>query len=225
MTETMSTIQTDFDRIALLSSDGCDHNNHYHQFLLCHMPSPCREALEIGCGTGALTRQLAKRSNRVLALDLSPNMIRAARERSQEFSNIDFQEADVTAWDFPLERFDCIATVATLHHLPTREMFAKMKGALKVGGCLLVLDLFQAEGLIDLMTNALAIPFNVALRLAREGRLRAPREVRDAWSEHGKHDVYLTMEEVREVCREILPGAEVRKHLLWRYSIVWKKIA
>ena len=225
MAESMSDVRADFDRIALLSGEEWGHNGHYHDFLARHIPVPCREALDIGCGTGAFSRLLAKSSSSVLALDLSPNMIGLARERSAQFPNIDFRVADVTALELPAERFDCVATVATLHHLPTAEVLLKLKGALKPGGVLLVLDLFQAEGLSDAFMSALAVPLSLGLRLVRRGRLRPPREVRRAWDEHGRHDTYLTLTQVREVCAEVLPGALVTRHLLWRYSVVWKRPA
>ena len=88
-------IQAYFDKLALLSSEGCNHNSHYHRFLLKKVPSNCRNALEIGCGTGAFARLLAHRVEHVLALDLSPQMIRLAHERSASYANIDFQVADV----------------------------------------------------------------------------------------------------------------------------------
>ncbi|MFL6254088.1 MAG: class I SAM-dependent methyltransferase [Pyrinomonadaceae bacterium] len=225
MAEAMSNVRADFDRIALLPSTEWNHNSHYHNFLLRHIPTPCREALEIGCGTGAFSRRLANASDRVLALDLSPNMIRVARERSAQFSNIDFRVADVLEIEIPAEKFDCIATITTLHHLPLATVLPKIKSALKTGGVLLVLDLFQADGLFDAVRSALAMPLSVGLRLSRQGRLRPPREVRRAWAEHGRHDSYLTLAQVREVCAEMLPGAEVTQHLLWRYSVVWKKVA
>jgi ubiquinone/menaquinone biosynthesis C-methylase UbiE len=216
-------IQADFDRIALLSADAWNHNNHYHGLLLKHVPSPCAEALDIGCGTGSFSRLLAQRSDRVLALDLSPQMIRIARERSRPYTNIDFRVADVMAWQFPLERFDCIASIATLHHLPFRQTLVNMKRSLKAGGALLILDLFQGEGLFDWLASAIALPVHVALRLVKRGRLREPAEVRAAWDEHGRHDSYLTLSEIRKMCADILPSASVARHLLWRYSLVWKK--
>lgn len=225
MTESVSTIQADFDRIAPLSSDGWNHNSHYHNFLLKNLPPHCRKTLEIGCGTGAFARLLARRSERVLALDLSPEMIRIASARSEKFTNIDFQVADVMSRELPLEQFDCIATIATLHHMPLAEMLSKIKDALKAGGVLLALDLFQPAGLFDTMADALALPVSCGLRLIRNGRLRVPRAVRDAFAEHERHDSYLTLAQVRQLCAAILPGAKVRKHLLWRYSIVWKKPA
>jgi len=217
-----SRIRADFDRIALLSGNDWNHNNYYHDFLLRQLPPHCTDALEIGCGTGAFSRLLASRSDRVLALDLSPQMIRVAKDHLKQYSNIDFQVADAMTWEFPIEQFDCVASIATLHHLPTEKMLCKMKETLKINGTLIILDLFQAEGLSDVLTSALAMPAHIILRLVKTGRLREPRQVREAWAEHGRHDSYPTLSQIRQVCAAVLPGARVRKHLLWRYSITWK---
>lgn len=217
-----SPIQADFDRIALLSNDEWDHNSHYHSFLLKHIPPRCTEALEIGCGTGAFSRLLAQRSERVLALDLSPQMIRIARERSRHYSNIDFQVANAVAWQFPAGRFDCVASIATLHHLPFEDILSRMKHALKVNGTLLVLDLFRG-GPTGILVSTLAVPVDIALKLIKLHRLREPADVRAAWAEHGRNESYLTLAQVRQACAAILPGAMVKRHLLWRYSIIWKK--
>jgi SAM-dependent methyltransferase len=219
-----STIQADFDRIARLADEGWDHNTHYHRRLLQHVPRNCTNGLEIGCGTGVFARLLAHRAARVLAVDLSPQMIRIAKERSIAQPNIDYQVADALSYRFPEAHFDCIASIATLHHLPFAGMLARMKSALRPGGTLLVLDLFQGEGARDTLTSLLAMPASVALRLLYEQRVRPSREARAAWDEHARHDVYLTLTEVQQTCA-MLPGAMVRKHLFWRYSIVWKKPA
>jgi SAM-dependent methyltransferase len=219
----MSTIQTDFDRIALVSSDGSLQNNHYHNFLLRHLPAQCQNVLEIGCGKGEFSRRLAATSKLVIALDLSPEMIRMARERSAHLPNVEFKIADVMSYDLPRAGFDCIASIATLHHLPLREGLLKMKAALKPGGVLLILDLFEPAGLVDALLNPVAMSLSISLRLMHHGRLRPSRAVRDAWAAHERHDVYPTMKEVRALCADILPGAEIKKHLLWRYSIIWKK--
>jgi ubiquinone/menaquinone biosynthesis C-methylase UbiE len=64
----MSTIRADFDRLALFSEEGWNHNQHYHSVLLRQVPVPCHQALEVGCGTGAFARLLAERAERVLAV-------------------------------------------------------------------------------------------------------------------------------------------------------------
>jgi 2-polyprenyl-3-methyl-5-hydroxy-6-metoxy-1,4-benzoquinol methylase len=223
MSETMFTIQSDFDRIALLSGEGWDHNSHYHNFLLKQIPSRCAAALDIGCGTGAFSRLLATQSDRVLAIDLSPQMIQIARERSTQYPNIDFQVADAIAYEFPANHFDCVVSIATLHHLPLEMMLSKIKEALKINGVLVILDLFQANELSDVLAYPIAASVGMVLRLIKTGRLQSPRAVREAWAIHGKNDSYSTLSHLRQVCADVLPGAKIRKHLLWRYSITWKK--
>lgn len=217
------TIQADFDRLAHLPDDGWDHNRQYHRFLLEHLPARCEAALDIGCGTGVFTRLLAERADRVVGLDLSPEMIRLAQERSRAYPNIDFQVANALRWQCESDRFDCVASIATLHHLPMAEMLARMKRVLNVNGILLVLDLYKSEGMADILTGAPALPLSAILRIAHTGRLRPSPEARNLWAEHGRHDRYLTIPEVRSICAEALPGAGVRKHFFWRYSIVWRK--
>src|SRR5688572_7411897 len=97
----MSSIEADFDRLALLDDEGWTSNNHHHNFILKYVPQNCENAIEIGCGTGAFARLLARRSKRVVALDLSSEMIRVARARSSEFDNLEFQVAHAMTWDFP----------------------------------------------------------------------------------------------------------------------------
>ncbi|HYJ85617.1 MAG TPA: class I SAM-dependent methyltransferase [Pyrinomonadaceae bacterium] len=234
-----STIKNEFDRIALAtaaSPEGELHNKRHHNFLLRHLPSNCHHVLDIGCGTGAFARRLAQRADQVLALDLSPEMIRIAREYSAQLSNIEsskieFEVADVLQRPLPKESFDCIATIATLHHLPYAEMLLKMKDALKPGGVLLIVDLFEparisdslVTGFRDSFLNLVALPVSAGLRLIHHRRLLPSREVRDAWAAHEVHDSYPTMNEVRSLCARILPGAKIKQHLLWRYSIVWQK--
>jgi ubiquinone/menaquinone biosynthesis C-methylase UbiE len=225
MTQPTSKIQSDFDRIALLSDDGWDHNSHYHTYLLKQIPAHCANTLEVGCGTGVFSRLLAQRSDRVLALDLSPEMIRIARDRSSRYANISFEVADFLTQELPEKQFDCVASIATLHHLPADTALRQMKRTLKVGGTLVVLDLFRADTLPELFMGASAFAVNVVMKLVRTGRLREPAELRDAWAAHGRSDSYLTLSRVREICADILPNAEVRKYLFWRYSVVWRRTA
>ena len=67
------------------------------------------------------------------------------------------------------------------------------------------------------------MPVHLALRWLKTGKLREPGEVRRAWEAHGPHDLYLTLSEARRAYGALLPRARVRRHLLWRYSVVWKQ--
>jgi 2-polyprenyl-3-methyl-5-hydroxy-6-metoxy-1,4-benzoquinol methylase len=168
-------------------------------------------------------RLLAQKAEHVLALDLSPQMISLAREHSEQYTNIDFQVADVQSLEFSPGQFDCIVSIATLHHLPMEDILTKLKTAIAPNGTLIVLDLYQAR-LSDLPLSLIAIPWNLVLKFLKTCHIKEPKEVREAWAVHGKHDSYLTLAQLHDICREILPGARVKRHLLWRYSLIWKKI-
>jgi ubiquinone/menaquinone biosynthesis C-methylase UbiE len=221
----MSSIEADFDRLAILDDEGWTANNHYHDFLLRHVPHNCENALEIGCGTGAFARQLAERSKRVVALDLSSEMIRVARSRSNHFDNLEFQLADAMTWNFPQAHFDFICSIATLHHLQQRELFVKIRDALKPDGVLVVLDLVESNSLVERIFDVIGFGVSGSLRLINNGRLKPPAEVRKAWDQHGKHDHYSTVRQMQALADEILPGANVRRHMLWRYSLVFRNTA
>ena len=219
----MSFVEADFDRLALLDDEGWTSNNHYHNSLLQHVPLNCENALEIGCGTGAFARLLASRCKHVVALDLSPEMIRVARSRSSQFDNLEFELADAMTWDFPQAHFDFVCSIATLHHLQQRELLAKMKNALKPRGVLVILDLVESSSLVERMVDVFGFGVSSGLRLIHNGRLQPPAEVRKAWEQHGKHDHYLTLNQIGALADEILPGSSVRRCLLWRYMLVYQK--
>ena len=215
--------RADFDRLAVLDTGRWSHNSHYHAYLLRCLPPRIDSALEIGCGTGEFSRVLARRARRVTALDLSPEMVRVARERSTAYPNINFIVTDATAWDISPNTHDCVATIATLHHLPLEPTLIRMRDALGPGGTLLALDLHAPDFPGDYLRFPFAFAANLLLRVAHGLPVRERPEVRAAWQEHGRHDVYPRVSEVKRLCARLLPGVQVRKHLLWRYSLVWRK--
>jgi SAM-dependent methyltransferase len=218
-------LTSDFNRLALLDDQGWTPNNHYHDTLITRVPQNCENALEVGCGTGAFARQLAKHCTRVIAIDLSPEMIRVAQEGSQQLQNLKFELADAMQYEFPRSHFDFICSIATLHHLEQRELLLKLKDALKPGGVLVVLDLVESNRVLERMLDVVAFGVSSTLRLIRNGRLQPPPAVRNAWKQHGQHDHYATVNEIGALANEILPGATVKRCLLWRYLMVYEKPA
>jgi SAM-dependent methyltransferase len=216
-------IRNDFDRIALHDQEGWDHNNHYHRFLLKQLPVQCNTALDIGCGTGEFSRLLAQRVKRVVAIDLSPNMIEVAKQRSSEFPTIDFQVADVMEWELPAEQFDVIVSIATLHHLPVERLLPKLKAALKPGGRLVILDLLDHENLRDQLSDVVAVPLNWLFQMFKNRHIQPSPEAAAAMREHLRTDQYLTLSQARRIYTSVFHEANVRKHLFWRYSAVWQK--
>jgi SAM-dependent methyltransferase len=223
MNASIDRIRDDFDRIALLAESHGDVGDAYQNYLLSHLPSRCENALEIGCGTGKFTRLLASRAQSVTAIDLSPQMIRLARQESANYSNIEYVLDDVMRRTLPVESYDCVVSIATLHHLPPEQALLKIKAALKPNGTLIIHDLVRDDGFFDRLVSMLAYPSSIARRYWKTGRVRTPQKVRKAWAEHGRGEVYLTVNEVRKICEQYLPEAHIKRHLLWRYTVVWRK--
>lgn len=213
----------DFDRLALYDQQEWNHNNHYHRFLLKQLPNRCSSVLDIGCGTGEFSRLLAKRADKVYAIDLSPKTIEIAKDRSQQHANIDFQVGDILQWKFPIEQFDAIVSIATIHHLPVETLLSDLKSALKPGGKLVILDLLEYENLSDRSSDAIAVPLNWILRLLKNRHIKPSPEAAAAMREHLRTDKYLTLSQAQSIYQRLLPGVQLKKHLFWRYSVVWEK--
>jgi SAM-dependent methyltransferase len=218
-------IRDDFDRIARYDRSRWNHNNHYHKFLLQQLPGYCESILDLGCGTGAFSRLLAKRCHRVVALDLSPQMITIAKQHSQNYPNIDFQVADILQWEFPIKQFDAIVSIATFHHLPLENLLPSLKNALKPGGKLLILDLIQPETILDRLSDVIAVPLNWIWQILKNRNIKQSPEAKAAWQEHFRTDKFLTLSQARQIYSKSCSGTKIRKHLFWRYSAVWEKPA
>jgi SAM-dependent methyltransferase len=136
-----------------------------------------------------------------------------ARSFPELESSIDFIEGDVMTYPFSPETFDFITAVAALHHLPLRPALARLRYLLKPGGTLAVVGLFRSQTLGDFASDAVAMPISRILRAVRgcshpPTRKQAPRE---------------TLADIRSACDTLLPGALVRRLLLFRYALIWRK--
>jgi SAM-dependent methyltransferase len=81
-------------------------------------PRQFRSALDLGCGLGVLTRDLASRADQVLGLDLSRLAVEQARQLSKNSLNVGFEQADVLAIDPSMDgRFDLIVFADTLYYI------------------------------------------------------------------------------------------------------------
>jgi ubiquinone/menaquinone biosynthesis C-methylase UbiE len=104
-----------------------------------------REAkvLEIGCGTGAVTRFLANLPDvsQAVGVDPSPVFIAKARELAGPVKNLAFQEADGRALSFEDRSFDAVLFHTTLCHIPKpEEALAESLRVLRPGGWLAIFD-------------------------------------------------------------------------------------
>lgn len=94
-------------------------------------PLPGEHILDIGCGDGALTEQLAATGADVIGVDNSPSMLEAARNRGL---HVELHSADSLPYQ---QEFDAVFSNAALHWLPAEKHPAVLAGvhrALRPGG-------------------------------------------------------------------------------------------
>lgn len=224
--ESSDRVRADFDRLAHLAARGFDYNATCHGALLAALPADLGHVLDLGCGAGEFTLRLARSANAVLGVDLSDEMLRRARDRCAAIENIVFERRDVLDWQLPERAFDCIVSVATLHHLPLAPTLRRLALALRPGGTLAVLDLVRDANGFDVLRSVLSAPIVMLARLRATGTLRDPADVRAAWAAHAATDRYPTLAQVRAACTQAgLDGARVRRLLPRRYLLVWRAAA
>ena len=147
-------------------------------------------------------QKLATCSQEVVGIDL---------QRTSAPAN-NFIQGDVMTYPFPKASFDFISAVATLHHLPLLLALRRFRSLLKPGGVIAIVGLYRARTLADFAAAAVAMPISRILRHSRPFQ-----EVNAALA-----DPKESLSEIQNACDRALPGAVLRRRLLFRYSLVWK---
>jgi ubiquinone/menaquinone biosynthesis C-methylase UbiE len=196
----------------LTSGRRWNHNIHYHAQLLNAVPAQARTALDVGCGEGMFARELARSVPSVLGIDSDQASIDEARAQA-EAPNPEYLVGDFMTYPFKDESFDVITSIATLHHMDAPAALARMRRLLRPGGTIAILGLASDRLLLGL-------PFDLAGGVAH----RVYQRTRTYW-EHPSPKVWTAPRyaEMRHVAAASLPGSRFRRHLLWRYSLMWTK--
>lgn len=159
-----------------------------------------------------LSRELRRVIPHVTAIDLDEASIELARRQGN--AGIDYVLGDVLTHPFEPASFDFIASVAALHHLGAAEGLMRMRDLLRPGGTLAVVGLARSRH-----------PRDLACDLAAVLGTRFHRLTKTYW-QHSAPIVWPPPEtygQVKSIAQRLLPGVQYRRHLLWRYTLVWTK--
>ena len=98
--------------------------------------------LDIGCGNGRISREVAKRAGKVIGIDASEEMLEQARRLDKDVGNIEFILASAEQLPFSDRQFDAALCSMTIITFPTVEMmkgmFKEAARVLKPGGILAI---------------------------------------------------------------------------------------
>lgn len=202
--------------------DKWDHNQHYEKLLLKEMTKPNGKALDIGCGTGEFDYKASQHLGHITGIDMSQGMIDQANKRYQG-DNLTYILEDFD--DLSTEsQYDYIVSIATFHHLNLSSALDKIQKLLKPGGKLIVLDLYEQKGIVDLLITLIAMPYNIILKLLKNGFIKDSPEELKAWQDHSKLDTYMTFKQLKDTYyNKLNTQVKIKRLLLWRYLMVYEK--
>jgi len=85
---------------------------------------PTDRILDIGCGPGDITLELARKTKEVFATDISEGMIEAATQKADErnYKNIQFIRTDLSDNSFQPYSFDVITAFNMLQYVPDKKI-------------------------------------------------------------------------------------------------------
>jgi len=100
--------------------------------------------LDIGAGTGLLTRRILPIVDKITAVDTSAGMLDELKRKVE--GNIEICQTDIIKYE-PYEKFDGIISSMTLHHIEDTEgLFKHLHKLLKPGGFIAIADLAPEDG-------------------------------------------------------------------------------
>jgi 2-polyprenyl-3-methyl-5-hydroxy-6-metoxy-1,4-benzoquinol methylase len=125
-------------------------------------PRPGMRVLDLGCGAGWLSLEMARRGAHVTALDISPTNLALGRYmaesnarnfpylyqsfaslpcRLEEFGSVEYAYADLNTTALPTNEYDVVVVWDSLHHVANLEgLLEQVRAALKPGGAFLGVD-------------------------------------------------------------------------------------
>ncbi|GAC1468081.1 MAG: class I SAM-dependent methyltransferase [Chloroflexota bacterium] len=139
MARTNRWVHADHARAYLDRADRIPHRREGESVLLDHLPGHAQRVLDLGTGDGRLlhlVKQVAPHVHAV-AIDFSPTMLAAARERFAADPLVTIVQHDLETPLPSLGRFDTVISSFAIHHLAherKQELYAEIFSLLEPGG-------------------------------------------------------------------------------------------
>lgn len=115
-------------------------------------PLDAKSALEVGCGVGYNSRNLAERfpECQFMGVDLSPQHVAAAKKEAGKVTNLKFEEGDFHQLQYECDAFDTAFAVECLcQGTDWREAIREIHRVLRPGGSFIVIDCFRQSQLSE----------------------------------------------------------------------------
>ncbi len=232
----MTTTKNDFDKFAteydFWTTQKISSNKQY-------IPSwvsvqPTYRVLDVGCGSGKLSLNLARQVDWVVGIDISTHMIALAKQHQHhcQQANVLFMVAAVEQLGFVKQTFDILVSQAALHHTDLDEVLPYLRKLVRPNGRIWIQDIITSDperwhSLRYQVKNQIQKNLRAMPRLIRHRGLRAAWRITKfrlspAWLEHRRRDKILSPNQFRQVYARWLPGCHFEEHSLGKMSVFWE---
>jgi 2-polyprenyl-3-methyl-5-hydroxy-6-metoxy-1,4-benzoquinol methylase len=127
---------------------GRDYRYATHQFitdLLAHAARSGKKALDIGCGTGQLSRELAHRGYSALGIDASSTAIEIATSLTAD-TKLRYQQLDIETGELPDEKFALVTCKLVYAFIKDKPAFLeRVKSLMDADGVFVIAALLPAD--------------------------------------------------------------------------------
>jgi SAM-dependent methyltransferase len=188
-----------------------------------YIPRTARVALDVGCGSGSLTKLLMTNVKRVIGVDIDYEAVHSLRDKS-----LCLVVGDATRLPMRSGTADFVFSYGALHHTPVVESLTEIVRVAAPGATVVLID-FCAVDTAALRgrfghTGAVLSAFSGYRR--RLGVIPALRitlfRLSPAWRRHQRQDVFLTPESFIQEYDTILSGATFHRDDN-RITVVWRR--
>ncbi|MET9979100.1 class I SAM-dependent methyltransferase [Streptomyces microflavus] len=107
---------------------------------------PGSRVLEVGCGTGQATVELAARGCRITAVEAGPRMAAIARRNLAGGAEAEVVTARFENWPLPPEPYDAVVSATAFHWIDPAVRMTRAADALRPGGALAVVRSQHVRG-------------------------------------------------------------------------------
>ena len=112
-------------------------------------PTDKTRLISLGCGTGNYEVELSRHIGKAIGIDIIPEMIKRAKEKSASIPNLDFIVGDATNLPIPDESFDAALFAVSLHHMGGHDIqeraLREAYRALRPGGLVVIQTISQRQ--------------------------------------------------------------------------------
>ncbi|MEW6130587.1 MAG: class I SAM-dependent methyltransferase [Acidobacteriota bacterium] len=156
--------------------DGLTYHFHVRrQRVLELLPRRLGRVADVGCGPGVMVQYVLERGGTFEGVDLSPEMIREAKEKYTHLEGVSFQEGSIEELKLPSAAYDQVICMAVIEYLKTPDRALAEIARIMRPDAIAVITVPKRVHIDKLMIN-ITTPFRALFRaLGAEGADTLPR--------------------------------------------------